>query len=171
MADEIARPGDPEGGGERAPGLAGFAVTMTRQTTVSAYISPEDLRGYHEIDPKLAKLILEHNLAANAKLAAELEKENAHRRTLEAADQAAEVEDREAARAIERRGQICAVVVCLSAFAVCAYALASGHEAAAIWLGCTMTVSLVGAFLLGRWLPAKQDSPQPDPPSTTATPP
>ena len=136
--------------------LAHRVLTVSAERTdtisVSAYVSPADLKAYQEIDPELARLVVEHNLACATRAAEEEQKESAHRRELEKTDQAAEIRDRELVRSIELGGQRWAGGIALAGFCLCGVALGFGHPTAAIWLGCTMIVSLVGAFLAGRWM-------------------
>jgi hypothetical protein len=135
-------------------GLSSVSIS-TQQTEIYhsiPYVSAEELKAYHKISPDIAKIIIEHNLSAIDLVRAEEAVENAHRRSLETQDQKDEAADRAAGRQIEQRGQLWAGIVALGGFAVCGLALYLNQPTAAIWLGCTMIVSLVGVFIAGRAL-------------------
>ncbi|MBY0458785.1 MAG: hypothetical protein K2V38_15720 [Gemmataceae bacterium] len=110
-------------------------------------------------------------MASITRAAEEEVRENEHRRQLEKEDQKAEVADRAAARRIESRGQVWAGVIALAGFVLCGFALYCGQAAAAIWLGCTMIVALVGAFIAGRvFAKTPTDRTEPPTPAPGATP-
>lgn len=148
-------------------GAISVSAHRTETLLISPYISPTDLEAYHNLNPELAARLVDHNLASITRAAEEEARENEHRRQLEKQDQKAEVADRAQGRRIESRGQWWAGVVALAGFVLCGYALYQKQETAAIWLGCTMIVALVGAFIAGRVL-SKGGSPS-ESPSPTAS--
>lgn len=162
---------EPAGPAFAAPAVPGvrtvvIAETRTVEATVSVYVSPRDLERYHQVNPKLAERIVSHNLDSNTRADEQARTAAEHRRALELQYLTARIEDRRTVREIEKRGQLAAVGVAVSGFVLCGVALALNHPQAAIWLGCTMIVSLVASFLIGRTLrPSSDDSAPPaDPP-------
>ncbi|MBF0627034.1 MAG: hypothetical protein HQL91_02325 [Magnetococcales bacterium] len=140
------------------------AVDRTTQATVSIQQArlvatrmtgpipdPTSLGLYGEIDPSFPE-----------RLMAAMERQEAHRQTLEkfSLEQyyAQEAARQERSYSIQKRGQIFGLVVSLAAFAVSAMLAVLGHDWVASGIAVTASVSLAVAFITGRVLDRKKSS-------------
>jgi uncharacterized membrane protein len=161
-------PPSPTEGGEF--GKPTYRLQMLRmEITESVLVPPEYIRAYTEIDPELARKVVEHNLKVQDQLMQEWLREQAHTRESEkeqakhdqkqdAQELKAAIEEQQAARLLQRRGQWFATGITAGGFILVAIALLTNNSNAAIWLGCSMVVALAGVFLLGRLLPGTTPS-------------
>ena len=140
--------------GQKPTSHSGGAALEMRSQSFSGPLPPPELLGrYKSMCPGSADRII--TLA---------EREAEHRRSIEHAVVAAEVQQGQRDSREAQRGQYCALAITLSAIAAGAYTALSGHEIAGSIIGVGGIGSIVTTFLIGRG--AKEPVPPPPSPPT-----
>ena len=146
-----------------------FAAELSQFT--SPFPPPEVLAGYEQqVKPGLSDRVIDAITAESLHRRKLQEAEALHRRKLEDRAQAAQEEDTRAGRAAEKRGQICATIICLFIVGCGAAVAMTGYTVAGSLIGSGAAVlGIVNAFLSRKEVGRTKESSPPKPENSTST--